>query len=262
MKRINKYLKQKNFRITKLGMIQSAYASLIVLILWSTFFIYTYQQSGLLSMMRMPPNTWSESDIRLIVSSVIFLVCIETLVIIMALMLGFQQEKNREHRSEIERMALTDRLTGVSNRHATERILARETASARRYGYDLAIICINVDNLKYMNDSLGHHVGDEIIICATQAVLQSIRETDYVGRIGGDEFVIIVPYCGALHVTSIIKKANDRFCEMGRQKYQMDWTFSDGIAMYDGSESSVNLLKRADEELYRNKKAVKAMQDI
>ncbi|MCK8058352.1 MULTISPECIES: diguanylate cyclase [unclassified Fusibacter] len=211
--------------------------------------------------MQIPSNTWSESDVGLIVSNMIFLFFIEALIIIAALLLGSQQEKNKEYRNEIERMALTDRLTGVSNRHDTERILSRETANARRYDYDLAIIYIDVNNLKSVNDNLGHAVGDEMIICATQAVLKSIRETDYIGRIGGDEFLIILPHCAVLHVTRIIKKASDLFLKMGQQKYQMDWTFSDGVAMYDGSESSGDLMKRADKEMYRTKKAFKAMKD-
>ncbi len=97
---------------------------------------------------------------------------------------------------ETERLAATDPLTGVWNRRHTEERRQAEAARARRFGHELSVLVMDLDDLKLVNDAYGHPLGDEVIRRVAQLVLNSCRAIDIVGRYGGDEFSVILPETG------------------------------------------------------------------
>lgn len=93
---------------------------------------------------------------------------------------------------ELEHMALHDPLTGLNNRHFLFMVLEQEEKRSRRYGRPLGIMMIDVDNMKYINDTYGHTVGDEVLKAVAKVLKSSVRESDIVVRYGGDEFLIVL----------------------------------------------------------------------
>jgi diguanylate cyclase (GGDEF)-like protein len=106
------------------------------------------------------------------------------------------QEKTKEveaTRLELEKLTETDHVTGLYNRMKLEEILSTEIQRAKRYGNIFSIILFNLDNFNAINDSLGHQVGDQILIDLANIISHRVRETDKIGRWNNDEFMIIAP---------------------------------------------------------------------
>lgn len=110
----------------------------------------------------------------------------------------------RSERLEVE--AYTDPMTALYNRRAWECLLAREEERCRRYGHPAYVIAVDLDELKRVNDTLGHAAGDELIIRAAGALRQAAREADVVARIGGDEFVILAVECDRAGADAIVAR--------------------------------------------------------
>lgn len=94
---------------------------------------------------------------------------------------------------QAQRLAVTDALTGVANRRAITESLAQEFARARRSGDDMAVIMLDLDFFKKVNDEYGHAAGDDVLRLAASVLRQSVREVDRVGRLGGEEFMVLLP---------------------------------------------------------------------
>ena len=99
-----------------------------------------------------------------------------------------------------------DGLTGAWNRRYLNEILQHEIESAARNGYFVSIIMLDLDFFKKINDKFGHHAGDKVLITATEVLHQCVRTTDYVGRFGGEEFLMILPYCDAAQVMEVAER--------------------------------------------------------
>ena len=93
----------------------------------------------------------------------------------------------------LQHLADHDSLTGLFNRRRFEEELSRELALAERHGSSAALLAIDLDNFKYINDSLGHSIGDELIARVGEALSDRLRKTDVLARLGGDEFAVILP---------------------------------------------------------------------
>ena len=104
-----------------------------------------------------------------------------------------QSEQRRAERAEAE--ATVDALTGVGNRRSWDRTFAAEESRCRRYGASAGVLVLDVDGLKPLNDTLGHAAGDALLRAVATTVLASVRESDSVCRIGGDEFAVLLPEC-------------------------------------------------------------------
>ncbi|MGH8028380.1 MAG: diguanylate cyclase, partial [Arenimonas sp.] len=96
-------------------------------------------------------------------------------------------EKNRE----LEVLSVTDRLTGLFNRRKLDEVLDEELIRCRRYGVEFAVIMMDIDHFKHVNDSHGHHVGDTVLQAMAQILRDSTRDADALARMGGEEFVIV-----------------------------------------------------------------------
>jgi len=100
------------------------------------------------------------------------------------------QERNKQH---IERLAYHDQLTDLPNRKMIELLLIQELSRSQRHKRFGALFFIDLDNFKRINDSLGHHVGDQLLQKVSQRISKYIREEDSIGRLGGDEFILLLP---------------------------------------------------------------------
>lgn len=160
-------------------------------------------------------------------------------------------ELNRLRR-EYERMANEDPLTGLANRRRFFGELRRHLAHAGRYGWRGALLVIDLDRLKAVNDSLGHAAGDRLLREVGERLRRRLRETDLVARLGGDEFVVLAPEAGPREASRL----GDEIVELLGGEPYLDGTSvtaSVGIAAIDRPARGDELLARADQALYRAK---------
>jgi PleD family two-component response regulator len=92
-----------------------------------------------------------------------------------------------------ERMALTDRLTGIANRRGIEREISHELLRLCRFQTPVSFVLLDIDRFKVINDSHGHGTGDEVLRLVAKAIASSVRDTDLVARWGGEEFLVVLP---------------------------------------------------------------------
>ena len=101
--------------------------------------------------------------------------------------------ERRQFEAKLSHLADHDALTGLFNRRRLEHELERQVAYTERYATGAALLMLDLDNFKYVNDTLGHAMGDELIVRVANALRERLRDTDIVARLGGDEFAIILP---------------------------------------------------------------------
>ena len=104
------------------------------------------------------------------------------------------QQVNRQKKA-LEKMAMTDQLTGLYNRHFLMPFINKALTTAKRYNYPLSIVMIDLDKFKLINDELGHAVGDQLLCDISQILKNNCRNEDAAIRLGGDEFLLILPHC-------------------------------------------------------------------
>ncbi len=150
---------------------------------------------------------------------------------------------------QLEFLATTDPLTGASNRRRFDGVLHVEIARSRRYGVPLSLIIFDIDYFKRVNDSLGHPVGDRVLIQLVELVSANIRETDMFARLGGEEFAVLAPNCDANCARQFAEKLR-RVVEAHAFPDVDRLTCSFGVAEYRDAEDEHALIKRADEALY------------
>ncbi|HCW92903.1 MAG TPA: hypothetical protein DHM44_04400, partial [Flexistipes sinusarabici] len=162
----------------------------------------------------------------------------------------------KKSEEELRHQATHDMLTGLPNRQLFEDRLKRAVAHHERYGGKFALLFIDLDNFKNINDTLGHKIGDLLLIKAGETLLECCRESDTVARLGGDEFTIILNDIedenGIVTVTERILKAVSSAKKVGG--HEVYTSASIGIAVYpaDG-RNSVSLIKNADMAMYKAK---------
>ena len=111
--------------------------------------------------------------------------------------------ERKRYESDLRDLADHDPLTGLANRRALSHQVNRELAHQERYGASIGFVMIDLDHFKYVNDSLGHRVGDQIIRAVADVLTDRMRETDTVARLGGDEFAILLPHADAYGLEAI-----------------------------------------------------------
>lgn len=146
-------------------------------------------------------------------------------------------------RLELARAAVTDPLTGLVNRRGFEPLLTRELAHCARFGHPLCVAVIDLDGFKAVNDELGHHAGDRLLVELTAAWQRELRASDVLARAGGDEFVLMLPSTDVEHACAVLS----RLATAGKQG------FSSGVAAAAPGDTTEDILRRADDACYRAK---------
>jgi diguanylate cyclase (GGDEF)-like protein len=159
---------------------------------------------------------------------------------------------------QLEQLSLTDHLTRLRNRRAFDRELASRFAVAHRYGRALSLAIIDIDHFKSINDSMGHDAGDAVLRATAQILEQSTRQSDFLARIGGEEFGVILPEASLADATQFGEKIRSTVANAvirtGDQARTL--TVSVGIATLPHSlfDTAAELLFAADQALYRAKR--------
>lgn len=168
----------------------------------------------------------------------------------------FADEKSRQESAAlIEHLANYDPLTGLPNRVLLRDRVNQAVATASRAGQSLALMFLDLDHFKNVNDSLGHNIGDDLLRGVAARLLNEVREQDTVSRWGGDEFILLLPDCTAEGAARVAEKLLVEFAVPYQlAQHELNTTPSIGIALYptDGSDFE-SLAKAADAAMYRAK---------
>lgn len=164
------------------------------------------------------------------------------------------EERVAEANRELERLAATDRLTGLANRLRLDETLEREIYRAHRYVSPLSVILVDVDHFKAVNDSLGHAAGDAALAGIAGVLRARIRESDLVGRWGGEEFLIVSPGSGGEAARQLAEHLREAVAATALPRCGAR-TASFGVAECAGDDSPATLVARADSALYAAKHA-------
>ena len=164
----------------------------------------------------------------------------------------------KNHAVEIEYQATHDHLTGLPNRYILNDRLQQSINFAHRYQSMLAVVFVDLDQFKLINDSMGHSVGDQLLVSVSQLISSNVREIDTVVRLGGDEFVILIPN---VHSKEDIEHSLGRMLDnlskpLTINNFNFNVTCSMGISVYpnDGHDPDT-LLKNADSAMFKAKHA-------
>lgn len=173
---------------------------------------------------------------------------------------------NAELRREIERrvkleeelrvQASIDHLTGLYNRRSYEKLFEQEFGRARRHNTPLALCVLDLDLFKEINDRYGHASGDVALLQVASACRAELRESDIVGRLGGEEFILILPHTDAAGAVIVADRLRERIAEMDVEAGDVVFriTASFGVTELRQEDGSINdLVRRADAALYRSK---------
>ncbi len=159
---------------------------------------------------------------------------------------------------ELSELAVRDSLTGLYNHSTAIELLEQLIQQSQRYSFPVAVIMVDLDNFKQLNDTYGHQAGDQVLEAMSQTLLDSVRGSDVVGRYGGEEFLIGMPHTDAPAAREYGERLLKRVREIslpGRSARHL--TASVGVAVYypHGQRTSApELVRRADEALYRSKR--------
>jgi diguanylate cyclase (GGDEF)-like protein len=158
-----------------------------------------------------------------------------------------------ETRAELlQKLAMHDPLTGLHNRRVAEDRLVAEVSRSRRYGHHLTVIEFDLDDFKLINDKYGHAAGDLVLKAFADRISRVIRPSDISVRMGGDEFLLILPECPESQVPALLDRIGRM--KVGIQDCEVEVRFSAGWAGYRMDESPEAFLDRADQMLYSNKR--------
>ena len=169
-----------------------------------------------------------------------------------------EYDRRLEAQSALERMATLDALTGLPNRYLLDEQLTLRVAEAERFGRKLALLFIDLDNFKNINDSFGHEAGDKLLKIVAERMSGCLRSYDLLSRFGGDEFVILLSSMpGAKQIEHVARKVFEALQPMIQvAERELFVSVSIGISIYpDDAESPSDLLRTADAAMYTAKEA-------
>lgn len=167
-----------------------------------------------------------------------------------------QIQANERLRRELVEQTLRDALTGLHNRRHLERTFARHVERAAEQGEPFAVVIVDVDHFKSVNDLHGHAIGDELLVAISQFLAQRVRHEDTLARFGGEEFVAILSGCDALDAYTRIQAWIDEaiLVRVRAGNVRVSRTLSAGIAVYPGSGTTRDeMIAAADMALYEAK---------
>ena len=171
-------------------------------------------------------------------------------------------ELNRERAAKTQRLeeaARTDPLTGLSNRRAIEEWASKQLRGAARHGFPLWVIVADIDCFKTINDTFGHDAGDTVLTQFAEILRKNTRASDICGRLGGDEFLIVLTHVDVEHIEMTVSKFREQFAELSFpfQGQSVSVTASFGVVGFHGKglQEFSALVREADQMLYEAKRA-------
>ncbi len=193
-------------------------------------------------------------DIYYILKFVIPLIILLSVFIFLNYRLRNEIKKREETEIKLSNLANNDSLTGIYNRRKIEELCEAELKRSERYSNELSVIFFDVNDFKIINDKLGHHKGDEVLIKIASVISQNIRTTDYFGRWGGDEFLIVLPQTNLYKTEHLVKILENILTTINFDlKMNRKISCSFGLSQYEKNDTLDSFLKRADESMYVNK---------
>ncbi|HSE11228.1 MAG TPA: GGDEF domain-containing protein [Rudaea sp.] len=171
--------------------------------------------------------------------------------------LGFLLMCNDRLYQELVRHAALDALTGINNRRALDELATQAIATAQRNGANLAMLMLDADHFKHINDVYGHEGGDEALKTLTTVLLRSLGGDVMVGRVGGEEFAVVLPHADVsrARATAESLRAAVESTQFHIQGERVLLRVSIGIALMDRDDDFSSILRRADQAMYAAKRA-------
>jgi diguanylate cyclase (GGDEF)-like protein len=167
-----------------------------------------------------------------------------------------RQLAEKQHHSMILReLAMIDALTGLSNRRFAEQRLVAEVARSARKGHPLTIVFLDLDEFKHINDTHGHPAGDLVLQEFAAALNRAIRAGDLAARMGGDEFLLILPECNHGQLQLVLKRLGSLDVAWEGRRFPI--RYSVGWKEYASGDRAETMLAAADQALYASKRAAK-----
>ncbi|MFL6751824.1 MAG: GGDEF domain-containing protein [Sphingomicrobium sp.] len=162
-----------------------------------------------------------------------------------------------ERIEQLDQLAHQDTLISLPNRRGFMRELERLVDRAKRYDHRAAMLYVDLDGLKMINDTFGHRAGDESLIQVAELLTRGVRRSDIVARIGGDEFGILIENADEQSAHDTAGRLVELICgcEFSHDGESLPLSVAIGVGMIDGLESPEAVMARADEEMYRRKAA-------
>jgi diguanylate cyclase (GGDEF)-like protein len=191
------------------------------------------------------PSSYMENENSILVYSWNAVVMFSFLFIVSYLLIELRTAKERERES-----ARLDPTTGIANKRLFFELARLEVKKVERYRHPLTVVYMDVDDFRKINDTLGRRVGDKLLQTVAETIKTTIRETDIIARMGGDDFVILLPGSGYEPANIVIRRVHK---ELLHSMQENDWstTFSIGAATFINPPKSVDdMIQRADHLMY------------
>ena len=166
-----------------------------------------------------------------------------------------QLAKGEERLSELDRLAHCDPLVDLPNRRSFLTSLEQLIAKVERYGVDAAMLFVDVDGLKAVNDRLGHNAGDKALVKIARLLVASVRKADFVARLAGDEFGILLEHADELSAWTMALRVVETVdeCEFCVNGVCLPLSVAIGVGVIEPGDTPETVLARADSEMYRIK---------
>ena len=159
--------------------------------------------------------------------------------------------KDQTYIRKLEYKTQIEPFTNLANKETIKQSLSTEIERSRRHEHSLSIIFIDIDRFKTINDKHGHQIGDEVIKALSDCIAERVRDSDVLGRFGGDEFIIICPECTGYQAAVIAEQIRKNITKLNI--HDLDITISLGITECQNQDTVKTLLGRADRALYEAK---------
>jgi diguanylate cyclase (GGDEF)-like protein len=155
--------------------------------------------------------------------------------------------KEENYKFELENLSIRDPLTNIGNRRYFTTQLQEYVTNSKRYPMCISLIMFDIDFFKKINDTYGHDVGDDVLVFYTKLIQEHLRENDIFCRIGGEEFMIILPYITKEQAEVVAEKLR-ALVEASREIVPLSMSF--GVSEYKEGEEIKTFLKRVDDAVY------------